>query len=55
MNEKIKGINNLEIGDFVSVFFKGNEIGGELPLLIIEKFEDKVIGLNHSGSTYVIT
>ncbi|MDU5634778.1 MAG: hypothetical protein E6021_13435 [Staphylococcus epidermidis] len=55
MNEKIKDINNLEIGDFVSIFFKGNEIGGELPLLVIEKFEDRVIGLNHSGSTYVIT
>ena len=55
MNEKIKNINNLEIGDFVSLFFKGSEISGDLPLLVIEKFEDEVIGLNHSGRTYVIT
>lgn len=55
MNEKINNINNLEIGDFVSLFFKGSEISGDLPLLVIEKFEDEVIGLNHSGRTYVIT
>lgn len=55
MNEKINNINNLEVGDFVSVFVKGDEISGDMPVLIIEKNEDKLLGLNHSGSTYVIT
>lgn len=55
MNEKIKNINNLEVGDFVSVFVRGSEISGDISMLVIEKFEDEVIGLNHSGRTYVIT
>lgn len=55
MNEKIKNINNLEVGDFVSVFVRGSEISGDMPMLVIEKFEDRVIGLNHSGTTYEIT
>lgn len=55
MSEKIKDVNNLEVGDFVSVFVRGSEISGDMPLLIIEKEEDRAIGLNHSGSTYVIT
>ena len=55
MNEKINNINNLEVGDFVSVFVKGDEISGDMSVLIIEKNEDKLLGLNHSGSTYVIT
>ena len=55
MNEKINNINNLEVGDFVSVFVKGDEISGDMPVLIIEKNEDKLLGLNHSGTTYEIT
>lgn len=55
MNEKIKDVNNLEVGDFVSLFIKGDEIAGNVPVLIIEKSKDKVLGLNHTGSTYEIT
>lgn len=55
MSEKIKDINNLKVGDFVSVFVKGSEIAGNMPLLIIEKSEDSLVGLNHTGSTYTIT
>ena len=55
MNEKIKNINNLEVGDFVSVFVRGSEISGDMPMLIIEKSEDKLLGLNHSGTTHEIT
>lgn len=55
MNEKIKNINNLEVGDFVSLFVRGSEISGDMPMLIIEKNEDSLLGLNHSGTTYEIT
>ena len=55
MNEKIKDVNNLEVGDFVSVFVRGSEISGDMPLLIIEKEEDKALGLNHTGRTREIT
>lgn len=55
MNEKIKNINNLEVGDFVSVFVRGSEISGDMPLLIIEKGKDKLLGLNHTGKTHEIT
>lgn len=55
MGECIKDINNLEIGDFVSVFVSGNEIGGDMPMLVIEKNKDRLIGLNHTGSIYGIT
>ncbi len=55
MNEKINNINNLEVGDFVSVFVRGSEISGYMPMLIIEKSKDKLLGLNHSGTTYEIT
>lgn len=55
MSEKIKDVNNLEVGDFVSLFIKGDEIAGNVPVLIIEKSKDKVLGLNHTGSTYEIT
>lgn len=55
MNEKINNINNLEVGDFVSVFVKGDEISGDMSMLIIEKNEDKLLGLIHSGTTYEIT
>lgn len=54
-DEKIKDINKLEIGDFVSVFVRGSEISGDMPLLIIEKEKDKALGLNYTGSTYEIT
>ena len=37
MGEKIKDVNNLEVGDFVSVFIRGSEISGDIPFLIIEK------------------
>ena len=55
MSEKIKNVNNLEVGDFVSVFVSGDEIAGDMPMLIIEKNENKLLGLNHSGRTYEIT
>ncbi|QKV30761.1 hypothetical protein [Staphylococcus phage ESa1] len=55
MNEKIKDVNNLKVGDFVSVFIKGDEISGDMPMLIIEKHNDSLVGLNHSGKTYLIT
>lgn len=55
MNEKIKDVNNLEVGDFVSVFVRGSEISGNMPMLVIEKNEDKILGLNHTGSTHEIT
>lgn len=55
MSEKIKDVNNLEVGDFVSVFVRGSEISGDMPLLIIEKEEDKALGLNHTGNTHEIT
>ena len=55
MSEKIKNINNLEVGDFVSVFVSGDEIAGYMPMLVIEKSKDKALGLNHSGRTYEIT
>ena len=55
MSEKIKNVNNLEVGDFVSVFVSGDEIAGYMPMLVIEKNEDKLLGLNHTGRTYEIT
>ena len=55
MSEKIKDVNNLEVGDFVSVFVRGDEIAGDMPLLIIEKEKDKALGLNHTGNTHEIT
>ena len=55
MSEKIKDVNNLEVGDFVSVFVRGDEIAGDMPLLIIEKEKDKALGLNHIGNTHEIT
>lgn len=55
MSEKIKDVNNLEVGDFVSVFVRGSEIAGYMPMLVIEKNEDKLLGLNHTGKTYEIT
>ena len=55
MGEKIKDVNNLEVGDFVSVFVKGTEIAGYMPMLVIEKNEDTLLGLNHTGRTYEIT
>ncbi|QKE56275.1 hypothetical protein METROID_226 [Staphylococcus phage Metroid] len=55
MNEKIKDVNKLKVGDFVSVFIKGDEISGDMPMLIIEKHNDSLVGLNHSGKTYLIT
>ena len=55
MSEKIKDVNNLEVGAFVSVFIRGSEISGEMPFLIIEKGKNKVLGLNHTGRTREIT
>lgn len=55
MEEKIKDVNNLEVGDFVSVFVRGDEIAGDMSVLVIEKNEDKLLGLNHTGSTHEIT
>lgn len=55
MSEKIKDVNNLEVGDFVSVFVDGSEISGYIPFLIIEKEKDKALGLNHTGRTREIT
>ncbi len=55
MEEKIKDVNNLEVGDFVSVFVRGDEISGDMSLLIIEKEEDKALGLTNTGSTHEIT
>ena len=55
MSEKIKNVNNLEVVDFVSVFVSGDEIAGYMPMLVIEKNEDKLLGLNHTGRTYEIT
>lgn len=55
MNEKINNINNLEVGDFVSVFIRGDELSGDMPFLIIEKEEDKALGLNHTGRSREIT
>ena len=55
MSEEIKDVNNLEVGDFVSVFVSGDEIAGYMPMLVIEKNEDKLLGLNHTGRTYEIT
>ena len=55
MGEKIKDVNNLEVGDFVSVFIRGSEISGDIPFLIIEKGKNKVLGLNHTGRTREIT
>lgn len=55
MNEKINNINNLEVGDFVSVFIRGDELSGYMPFLIIDKEEDKALGLNHTGRSREIT
>ena len=55
MSEEIKDVNNLEVGDFVSVFVSGDEIAGYMPMFVIEKNEDKLLGLNHTGRTYEIT
>ena len=55
MSEKIKDVNNLEVGDFVSVFVSGDGLAGYMPLLIIGKNEYKLLGLNHTGRTYEIT
>ena len=55
MSEKIKDVNNLEVGDFVSVFIESGEIAGNMPMLIIEKRKDKLMGLNHTGNTCIIT
>lgn len=55
MNEKIKDVNNLEVGDFVSVFVRGDEIAGDMSVLVIEKNEDKLLGLTNTGSTHEIT
>ena len=55
MSEKIKDVNNLEVGDFVSVFIDSSEISGYMPFLIIEKEKDKALGLNHTGRTREIT
>lgn len=55
MNEKIKDVNNLEVGDFVSVFVRGDEICGDMSMLVIEKNEDKMLGLSHTGNTHEIT
>ena len=55
MGEKIKDVNNLEVGDFVSVFIRGSEISGDIPFLIIEKGKNKVLCLNHTGRTREIT
>lgn len=55
MSEKIKDVNNLEVGDFVSVFIRGDEISGDMPFLIIEEEKDKALGLNHTGRTREIT
>lgn len=37
MSEKIKDVNNLKVGDFVSVFIKGSTIAGYMPMLVIVK------------------
>ena len=55
MGVKIKDVNNLEVGAFVSVFIRGSEISGDMPFLIIEKGKNKVLGLNHTGRTREIT
>ena len=55
MNKEINDVNKLKVGDFVSVFIKGGEISGDMPMLIIEKHNGGLIGLNHSGKTYLIT
>ena len=55
MNKEINDVNKLKVGDFVSVFIKGSEISGDIPMLIIEKHDDSLVGLNHSGKTYLIT
>lgn len=55
MEEKIKDVNNLEVGDFVSVFVRGTETSGDMSMLIIEKKEDKILGLSHTGRTREIT
>ena len=55
MSEKIKDVNNLEVGAFVSVFIRGSEISGDMPFLISEKGKNKVLGLNHTGRTREIT
>lgn len=55
MEEKIKDVNNLEVGDFVSVFVRGDEIAGDMSVLVIEKNEDKLLGLTNTGSTHEIT
>ena len=55
MSEKIKDVNSLEVGDFVSVFVSGDGLAGYMPMLVIEKNEDKLLSLNHTGRTYEIT
>lgn len=54
MREKIKDINRLQEGDFISLFVKGDIIAGYMPLLIINKDKDNVVGVNHGGSVYRI-
>lgn len=55
MNKEINDVNKLKVGDFVSVFIKGGKISGDMPMLIIEKENDKLLGLNHTGRTRKIT
>ena len=55
MTKEINDVNKLKVGDFVNVFIKGSEIAGYMLMLIIEKHNDNLIGLNHSGKTYPIT
>lgn len=43
MSEKIKDVNNLEVGDFVSVFIRGNEISGDPSLKL--KLGDVLYGI----------
>lgn len=55
MIKEINDVNKLKVGDFVSVFIRGSEISGDMPMLIIEKHDGSLTGLNHSGKTYLIT